>query len=39
MKSFSFQQIYPDHAALKPVRYNTTRGDLNQINEGEKKKR
>jgi hypothetical protein len=37
MKSLSFQQICPDHAALKPVRYNTTREDLNQINEGEKK--
>lgn len=27
----------PRPAALKPVRYNTTRGDLNQINGGEKK--
>jgi len=34
MKSFNFQQVCSDHAALKPVRYNTTREDLN---EGEKK--
>jgi len=37
MQSFNFQQVCSDHAALKPVRYNTIRGDLNQINEGEKK--